>query len=433
MKRLCITSCLSMILTVTGGNALARDDGAAGSKDSLWRGVHLMTPGKDGIPVLKKGIEEGFKPLGINVIVLEVDYRFKFKSHPELSEESGLSRDDARDLAAFCRDRGIRLIPQFNCLGHQSWEKTTAPLLQKYPQFDETPKVPADNKGIYCRSWCPLNPEVNRVVFALIDELADAFEADAFHVGMDEVFLVASDQCPRCRGKSPAEVFTTAVNDLHAHLVQDKKMTMLMWGDRLLEDRTMGYGKWESSDNGTAPAIDQVPTDIILCDWHYGLRDHYPSVSYFQQKGFRVWPASWNNPKAALALLEEGRRVNQGLVIGHLGTTWGSAPAFCKALLEPGGELPKDRRGGVQGAAQALRVCMNAMKNSRPLSAPLFRFGFGFGTHALAVCSPVNLAFSVAGGTHPARRAVPREQGAGRPSSFGVVDELARNRRRASP
>jgi len=422
-----------MILTVAGGNALARDAGAAGSKDSLWRGVHLMTPGKDGIPVLKKGIEEGFKPLGINVIVLEVDYRFKFKSHPELSEESGLSRDDARDLAAFCRDRGIRLIPQFNCLGHQSWEKTTAPLLQKYPQFDETPKVPADNKGIYCRSWCPLNPEVNRVVFALIDELADAFEADAFHVGMDEVFLVASDQCPRCRGKSPAEVFTTAVNDLHAHLVQDKKMTMLMWGDRLLEDRTMGYGKWESSDNGTAPAIDQVPTDIILCDWHYGLRDHYPSVSYFQQKGFRVWPASWNNPKAALALLEEGRRVNQGLVIGHLGTTWGSAPAFCKALLEPGGELPKDRRGGVQGAAQALRVCMNAMKNSRPLSAPLFRFGFGFGTHALAVCSPVNLAFSVAGGTHPARRAVPREQGAGRPLSFGVVDERARNRRRASP
>ena len=189
-------------------------------------------------------------------------------------------------------------------------------------------------------------------MFALIDELADAFEADAFHVGMDEVFRVASDQCPRCRGKSPAAVFTTAVNDLHRHLVQDKKMTMLMWGDRLLEDRTMGYGKWESSDNGTVPAIDQVPTDIILCDWHYELRDHYPSVSYFQQKGFRVWPASWNNPKAALALLEEGRRVNQGLVIGHLGTTWGSAPAFCKALLEPGGELPKDRRGSVQGAVQ---------------------------------------------------------------------------------
>jgi hypothetical protein len=90
---------------------------------------------------------------------------------------------------------------------------------------------------------------------------------------------------------------------------------------------------------------------------------------------------------------------------------------------------PRERHGrlGLIGKTGISR------RDSRSLSAPLFRFGFGFGTHALAVCSPVNLAFSVAGGTHPARRAVPREQGAGRPSSFGVVDERARNRRRASP
>jgi Glycosyl hydrolase family 20, catalytic domain len=361
MRLSCIRFCLSMILTAMGSSALAREPAAPDSKDTVWRGVHMISPGRAGIPDLKKGIDKGLKPLGVNVIVLEVNYGFKFKSHPELSDQSGLSREDARDLAAFCRERGIRLIPQLNCLGHQSWAKNTASLLKTYPQFDETPKVPADNQGIYCRSWCPLNPEVNSVVFALIDELADAFDADAFHVGMDEVFLVASDQCPRCRGKNPAELFAKAVNDLHTHIVKDRKLTMLMWGDRLLDDKTMGYGEWESSKNGTAPAIDKIPTDIILCDWHYELRDHYPSVAYFQQKGFRVWPSSWNNPEAALAFLEEGRRVNKGLVIGHLGTTWLSATAFCKALLEPGGELPKGRRAGVQGAAQALRVCMNAM------------------------------------------------------------------------
>ncbi len=364
MRWLPITLWLSVMLPAAAGYALARDAGDAESRDSLWRGVHLMSPGKNGIPALKKGIDEGLKPLGINVIVLEVNYGFKFQSHPELSDGSGLDRDDARDLAAFCRGRGIRLIPQFNCLGHQSWARTTLLLLKKYPQFDETPEVAADNKGIYCRSWCPLNPDVNRVVFALINELADAFATDAFHVGMDEVFLIASDQCPRCRGKNPAEVFAKAVNDLHAHVVRDKKLTMLMWADRLLDDKTMGYGKWESSANGTAPAIDQIPKDIVLCDWHYELRDHYPSVPYFQEKGFRVWPASWNNPKAALALLEDGRRVNKGLVIGHLGTTWLSCTAFCKALLEPGSEPTKGRRNGVQGAAEALRVCMNALKQA---------------------------------------------------------------------
>ena len=205
--------------------------------------------------------------------------------------------------------------------------------------------MPADNKGIYCRSWCPINPEVNPVVFALIDELIDAFEADAFHVGMDEVFLIASDQCPRCRGKDPAELFAKAVNDLHRHIVDEKKLTMLMWGDRLLDDREDALRQVGVSANGTAPAIDRIPKDIIQCDWHYELREHYPSVPFFQEKGFRVWPSSWNKPKAALAFLEDARRVNKGLVIGHMGTTWGSIPAFCKAILKPGGELPKERRG----------------------------------------------------------------------------------------
>jgi len=50
-------------------------------------------------------------------------------------------------------------------------------------------KRPASSQqhNIYCRSWCPQNPEVNKVVFALVDELVNAFEATAFHAGMDEV------------------------------------------------------------------------------------------------------------------------------------------------------------------------------------------------------------------------------------------------------
>jgi hypothetical protein len=325
-----------------------------------------MAPGREDLPLLKRAIDEGMKPLGVNVLVLEINYGFAFQSHPELTEGKGMSRDEARDLAKFCRERGIRLIPQLNCLGHQSWASHTAPLLAKYHQFDETPEVPADNKGIYCRSWCPLHPEVNGVVFALIDELADAFQSDAFHVGMDEVFLIGSDKCPRCKGKSTTELFAKAVNDLHNHIVGQKKLTMLMWADRLLDDAKMHYGKWESSANGTAGAIDSIPKDIILCDWHYELRDHYPSVPYFQEKGFRVWPSSWNNPKAALAFLEDSRRVNKGLVIGHLGTTWSGVGAFCKALLEPApaAELPKGRRAGPQGAAEALRVCMKALKET---------------------------------------------------------------------
>src|SRR5262249_46372919 len=232
-----------------------------------------------------------------------------FASHPELSAGSGaLTLEDVRDLAEICRKHQIRLIPMFNCLGHQSWARTTFPLLVKHPELDESPEVPKDNQGIYCRSWCPLHPEVNTIVFALIDELIDAFGSDAFHVGMDEVFLVAHPSCPRCKSKDPAELFAKAVNDLHEHIVGKRKQTMLMWADRLLDDEKLGfkYGKWEASQNGTGPAIDRIPKDIILCDWHYETRSNgYPSVAYLQEKGFRMLPSTWRNKEAALAMLRE--------------------------------------------------------------------------------------------------------------------------------
>ncbi|MHC4542360.1 MAG: family 20 glycosylhydrolase, partial [Planctomycetota bacterium] len=181
----------------------------------------------------------------------------------------------------------------FQCLGHQSWKASNAPLLTKYPQFDETPGMYSKNESIYCRSWCPLHPEVNKVVFALMDELIEVFEADALHVGMDEVFLIGEDDCPRCKGRDKAELFAKAVNDYYNHLVRGHKIEMLMWGDRLIDASKYNYGKWEASANDTARAIDMISKDIIICDWHYELRPAYESVPMFLEKGFRVWPASY--------------------------------------------------------------------------------------------------------------------------------------------
>ncbi len=53
-----------------------------------------------------------------------------------------------------------------------------------------------NNEGIYCREWDVLNPEVGRIVFELMDEIIEAFRADAMHIGMDEVFLLGSEKWP---------------------------------------------------------------------------------------------------------------------------------------------------------------------------------------------------------------------------------------------
>jgi hypothetical protein len=298
--------------------------------NKVWRGVHSMLGSSNAASELIADLPE-LAALGVNALVLEIDYSFAFESHPELRHAGALSKEQAMRLARACREHGIRPMPLFNCLGHQSWSKRTGPLLTKYPELDETPGEFPENKGIYCRSWCSQHPKVNAIVFALLDELIAAFDADAVHVGMDEVFLIASEHCPRCKGGDPAKLFAQAVNDLHAHLVGQREVEMLMWADRLLDAATMGYGEWESAKNGTHGAVDLVPKDIILCDWHHeeltkyrAKPADYVSIPFFLEKGFRVWPSGWKNVKATEALLEAERKHQHERLLGHLCTTWGA-------------------------------------------------------------------------------------------------------------
>jgi hypothetical protein len=294
------------------------------AQNLVWRGVHLSLGSDNQAAALGQQVPR-LAALGVNVLIVEVNYSFDFQSHPELRGGQALTKAAARALTDQCRTNGIRLIPQLNCLGHQSWAKVTGPLLTKHPEFDETPGQYPENKGIYCRSWCPQHPEVNQVVFALIDELVDAFDADAFHVGMDEVFLIASDFCPRCKGGDPAKLFAKAVNDLHGHIVGQRKLEMLIWGDRLLDAQTLKHSEWEASKNKTWPAVDLVPKDIIICDWHYGKQTNYPSVPFLLEKGFRVWPSGWQPLEANVAFSNFAKQQKNPRMLGYLCTTWGKA------------------------------------------------------------------------------------------------------------
>jgi hypothetical protein len=289
-----------------------------------WRAVHLLDYNSDSaLEALGQNLEPLAKQ-GINVVILEVDYNCAFKSHPELRHGTDpITRDGARRFAALCKKLNIRLIPEFQSLGHQSWKSETFPLLTVYPNFDLTPGAFPKNEGIYCREWDPTNPEVWRVVFQLMDEIIDAFQADAFHVGMDELFLLGSEQSPTTKGQDPGVLFAKAVNEIHRHLVRKRHVEMLMWGDRLIDGKKYELGEWEASMNGTAKAIDLIPKDIIVCPWHYELRDSYPSIPMFIEKGFRVLPAGWKNLDATKALIKVSQSHAGPKMLGYMFTTWG--------------------------------------------------------------------------------------------------------------
>lgn len=322
--------CYSAFLAIGLVAAVAGCATTSGEKATpeAWRGVHLGYGDRSDLPVLHKTIREVLAPNGANVLVLEVNYGYQFQSHPELSRKGAMTRDDARKLAAVCRENGIRLIPQFQCFGHQGHRPNI--LLSKYPELMAPPNPNYDDPDHYNVSWNPLHPKTNKIVFPLIDELIDAFQTGYFHVGLDEVFLFPDETTPYYNGETNAQVFAKVVNDLHKHIA-GRGVTMMMWGDRLLDDAAFGYGKWESSVNGTAPAIDAIPRDIIMCDWHYMLRREYPSVQYFQEKGFRVWPSGWKSAAATRAMMKAAKQDATDKMLGHLCTTWCGIKPFYDA------------------------------------------------------------------------------------------------------
>jgi hypothetical protein len=288
-----------------------------------WRGVHLWLDNEDSAQKLAATLP-ALAQAGANAVVIEVNYSFEFTNHPELRTRRFVTQAAAHELAAAARRCGIHLIPEFNCLGHQSFGHGVEPLLAVHPDFNETPSQTPTNHGLYCLSWCPRAPGLNDMVFSLIDEMGAAFEADTFHVGMDEVYLLGADECPRCRGANPARLFADQVQALHDHIVGQRHWRMLMWADRIVGPKYQGLCQYDTPQNDLSATIDLVPKDIVMCDWHYEWKTNYPSLFYLTAHGFPVWPAGFEPLAAARALSDAARRARatNELVIGYLATTW---------------------------------------------------------------------------------------------------------------
>jgi len=304
------------------------------------KAAHLRIKDANVTDKLIQYIKEGLAPLGVNLLCLEFNPGYNYRCFPELADGS-FGRDEARKVAAAAREEGIRIAPLFMCLGHQGWRFEKNALLKAHPEFDETPHVPEDGDAentpdleFYCHSWCASNNDVYKYVFPMIDEIAEDFGAEYFHVGMDEVFSLAEETCPRCKGKDRAELFARTVNILHDHIVKEKGRKMIMWADRLNHAEAFGYHAWEGDIWGTWRAADMIPKDIILADWHYEMNEKgFGGIEALLEKGFTVLPAAWRELKQTRFLLDEALKYAQaakekgfaGSMAGMMITCWSEA------------------------------------------------------------------------------------------------------------
>ena len=99
------------------------------------RGFCIAAPRPDRVDAFVKFINEELAPRHVNTLILRVDYNYQYTSHPELRDSIALSKNDVKKLVDICKKHSIKVIPQVNLLGHQSWAAGLENLLEKYPSL----------------------------------------------------------------------------------------------------------------------------------------------------------------------------------------------------------------------------------------------------------------------------------------------------------
>jgi Glycosyl hydrolase family 20, catalytic domain len=317
------------------------------------RGFCIGAPSYLDVDAFIKFINEELATRNVNTLILRIDYNFQYTSHPELvttnkrlndnNAIAALSVAEIKQIVAACKKNDIMLVPQVNLFGHQSSGTTLSPLLKQYPQFDETPwiKMPTEYKWpnsdeLYCKSYCPLQPEVHGIVFDLIDEIMEVCETKHFHAGMDEVFYIGMSGCKRCAGLDRSKLFADEVNKINDH-VNGKKGRLWIWGDRMIDGKETKLGIWEGSANDTYRSIDMINKNVVINDWHY--ESSPKTAEVFAAKGYDVMMCPWRKADVAKqqvadykAFKESASAKSKKHYRGFIQTVWTSANNFLQYM-----------------------------------------------------------------------------------------------------
>src|SRR5580700_6697498 len=114
-------------------------------------------------------------------------FRVESKKFPKLqqlgSDGHFYTQEQIREVIEFARERGIRVVPEFDIPGH-----TTA-LLTAYPEFASAPGPYAIERfwGIFQPTMNPAREETYAFLDQLLGEMAGLFPDKYFHIGGDEV------------------------------------------------------------------------------------------------------------------------------------------------------------------------------------------------------------------------------------------------------
>lgn len=189
-----------------------------------------------------------------NTLVLALNDRVQWESHPELADRMALSKAEWRELLDAARARGLEVVPGLGAPSHADWIVSHRPELRE----GNNPKL-----------LCTRHPETWPLIAELYDEALALFDQPRFvHIGHDEhrwrfEKAPAEERCPRCSGTPPAVLLAEDLR-WHLDLLRQRGVTPMAWSDQLVAGHN---GRFEGSHR----ALDLLPPEaldeLVVTSW----------------------------------------------------------------------------------------------------------------------------------------------------------------------
>lgn len=195
---------------------------------------------------------------GYNALGLYLEHRFAYASAPWAAAPGAVTPDIARSLSRHGRERGVRVIPFLNTLGH----------VEGFLRAEGGQGL-AEGPRQFSQQLCPTNPAARAFAIGLIDDALPAFDDEWLHLGGDETEQLG--QCPRCAPLPPETLYGDHFAALCGHVLANGRRPCL-WADMALRH----------------PAIlERIPRQTVLFDWQYE-RDPRETSARLKAAGFDV-------------------------------------------------------------------------------------------------------------------------------------------------
>ena len=221
-----------------------------------WRGL-MIDSARHFVPldVIKRNID-GLEAVKMNVFHWHLSenqgFRVESKKFPKLHERGsdGLyyTQDEIRGLIEYARDRGIRVVPEFDVPGHSTaW-------FVGYPELAGAPGPYEIERrwGVFDPAFDPTNERTYKFLDEFIGEMAKLFPDRFFHVGGDEVNGKQWDANPKIQ------------DFIKAHDLKNNEGLQSYFNKRL-EPIVARHGK---SMVGWDEVLDPtLPKDIVIQSW----------------------------------------------------------------------------------------------------------------------------------------------------------------------